>query len=293
MSRSEQVFGELAGCYLPVLENIYSFLNDNTFKYGFVVSSQYDEILRTNLPSAIQIYWQEILLMSHMASVTSLLRSRALLRGTCQAVDDGNALAFASCFRGFLEAASDTYDALGNVPETLIDHRLGITKNLTKQPGQALHIVEGIEDQLIHFLRARELSTNESAPASHKKKKTADYFESLEKTRQGPVRELYRQLCELSHPSEKSVSFFLRKELDGNQFLNPAGDPDFPYTIVSQHRVAVETAFQCGINASLMLLKVLNEFPFESLHTPILGDIKFTNMPLGRRIGKKLGQAQW
>jgi len=31
----------------------------------------------------------------------------------------------------------------------------------------------------------------------------------------------------------------------------------------------------------------------ESLHTPLLHDIKFTTLPLGRRIGKKLGQAQW
>ena len=293
MSRSEQVFGELAGFYFPVLENICAFLKENTFKYGFVVSSQYDEILRTDISSAMQIYWQEILLMSHMASVTSLLRSRALLRGVCQAVDDDNALAFACCFRGFLEAASDTFDALGNVPESLVDHRQVIIKNLTKQAGQEVQVIAGIEDQLIHFLRARELSKNESAPASHQKKKTADYFESLEKTRQGPVRELYRQLCELSHPSEKSVFFFLRKEPDGNQFLNTAGDPNFAHNIVSKHRAAVDTAFQCGINAGLLLLKVLNEFPLESLHTPLLHDIKFTTLPLGRRIGKKLGQALW
>jgi hypothetical protein len=293
MTRSEQVFGELAGFYFPVLEKVFAFLNDNTFKYGFVVSSQYDEIIRTDPELAVQIYWQEILLMSHMASVTSLLRSRALLRGACQAVDDDNALSFTCCFRGFLEAASDTYDALGNVPETLIDNRQAIIKNLNKQAGKVIHTIGSIEDQLIHFLRARKLRNGELAPASHKKKNTADYFVSLEKTNQGPVRELYHQLCNLSHPSEESVFFFLRKEPDGHQFLNPAGDPNFAHNIVSKHRAAVDTAFQCGINAGLLLLKVLNEFPLESLHTPLLRDIKFTALPLGRRIGKKLGQTQW
>lgn len=292
MSRSQQVFGKYGEIYIPTLESLYAFMKNNTFKYGFVVGSQYDEILKKDFPSAIQIYWQEILLMSHMASATSLLRSRAFLQSTCRAIDDDNALAFCSCFRGFLEAASDTYDALGNIPETLIDNRQSIIKNLTKQPGPAFSC-QDVEDQLIHFLRARELRTGESAPASHQKKKTVEYFESVDKTRQGPLRKLYRELCEISHPSEKSVYYFLRKEPDGHQTLNPDGEVNFAQFIISQHSDAVETAFECGINASLMLLKVLNEFPLESLHTPFLINIKFTALPLGRRIAHKLGKTQW
>lgn len=292
MSRADQALGELASFYIPTLEKVYAFLTENTFRYGFVVRQQYQEIAGADLLWALQIYWQEILMMTHMTSVTSLLRSRAWLKVTCQAIEDGNALAFAGCFRAFLEAASDTYDALGNIPETLVDNRHLVKRQLAKQPGPALQI-EGIEDQLIHFLRGREIAKGESAPAAHRAKQAADYFETLDKSRRGPVRELYHELCELSHPSEGSVFIFPQHQPDGHQLLNPGGDPNFACNVVAKHRNAVETAFECGINTCLLALKVLNEFPVESLHTPLLDQMCFENLPVGRRIKTKLGRSRW
>jgi hypothetical protein len=292
MNRTDEAFGELAGFYIPTLDNVYSFLTENTFKYGFVVRQQYEELARADLPRALQIYWQEILMMTHMTSTTSLLRSRAWLNVTCQAIEDGNAIAFAGCFRAFLEAASDTYYALGNIPETLIDNRHLVKRKLAKEPGPALQIA-GIEDQLIHFLRGREIARGESQPAAHRAKQAAEYFETLDKVHRGPVRELYGELCKLSHPSEGSVFIFLQHQPDGHQLLNPGGDPGFACKVVAKHRNAVETAFECGINTCLLALKVLNEFPIESLHTPLLDQIYFEDLPVGRRIKTKLGRSRW
>lgn len=291
MNRSQQVFGEPVRFYAPILEKVYAFALENTVEYGFVEEERFRKIAESSPSRMIQIYWQEILLRAHMAAMTSLLRSRSWLLGFVKAVDDGNSLVFAGCFRGFLEAASDTYDALGDVPEGLVENRKGILGNLKgKEP---FFGAEQLESQLIHFLVAREAAKGESLPPSHRKKQTADYFESVDKSRQGPIRELYRELCEFTHPSKASVDLFFDVQPNGVHVLSATGKPDLAEALVCKHHDAVETAFFCGINICLLTLKVLNSFPLEQLHTPLLDSFRFDRIPLGKRIAAKLGRKDW
>lgn len=230
--------------------------------------------------------------MAHLAAVTSLLRSRSWLRSAIQAIDDGSAIAFSACFRGFLEAASDTYDALGGVPEDLVKHRSDIVAQLTRRDG-SVFLAGDLEARLIHFIMARELAKGESAPESHRSKQASEYFVSLDKSRQGPIRAMYRELCELSHPSRASVFLFLQTENTGHLRLDQSKSKTAAVDILSRHDDAAATAFHCGINICLISLKALNEFPMEQLHTPLLDSIGFDNLPLGARIRTHLGKTRW
>lgn len=285
-------FGKFGPLHLASLEQLHTFAKANTFRYGFMVAEQYDEISKSEPAVAIQIYWQEILLMSHMAAMTSLLRSRAWLLGSCRAIEDDNFLAFSGCFRGFLEAASDTFDALEAVPLALIENREHILKYLLRRPS-AVIVIDGLEDKLIHFLVARELRKGEVVPSSHAAKKAADYFSSVEATRQGPIRELYRRLCDYAHPSKASVDLFIETQATGHQLLRPAGQQQHAMALLSEHRDALETAFFCGLNVPFLTLKVLNEFPIEALHTPFLSSFRFDAIPVGEHIRKLLGEDRW
>jgi hypothetical protein len=292
VTRTGDVFGKHGEFFLPILEVLHGSLSGRTVEYGFVVAEQFAEVVKADPVEGMRLYWDEMLQMVHMASATSLLRARAWLRASSQAIEDRNSLAFTACLRAFLEATSDTYDALHNVAETLAEHRQQIVRHLAKQ-AREISACGDVEDQLIHFLMAREVGRNEDVPPAHRRRQAADYFESVDRTRQGPLRDLYRELCEYSHPSHASVFFFMEELPDGRQRLAPAGARDLAVDLVTKHLPAVETAFECGINSPLLALKVLNEFPLPQFHTPPLSSFTFVGLPVGKRIGQKLGKAGW
>jgi hypothetical protein len=291
MKNTGNFLGDHIAFYLPILDGVKNFFAENTFLYGFYPPENFGAFIRDNPADGAKLYWEEILMMAHMASATSLLRSYHWLNAICDSINNKNQFGFASNLRGFLEAASDTYDAMGPVPETLIQQKELISLILSKR-GKTFATSAQLEAKLIHFLQAREL-LGESAPESHKVKKTAEYFESVDREKRGPVRKLYHVLCEISHPSEASVTLFLDQQSNGYRKLCVEGKYDIFADVHLKHSDAVVTAFSCGINIALISLKVLNEFPLEKYHTPILDNSRFDVFPMGERIKRTLKKTTW
>src|SRR5688572_24238752 len=99
-----------------------SFFSQYNCKYGFVDNDQWLDAAAIDPKAASAQYWLEMLFRSHMAAVSSLLRSHAWLQGMHRGIADRNVLVFAASMRGFAESASDTVDGLGSVAITLADN---------------------------------------------------------------------------------------------------------------------------------------------------------------------------
>jgi hypothetical protein len=141
--------------------------------------------------------------------------------------------------------------------------------------------LEELEDQLIHFQFARKLKKGEG-PDSHVAKRTREYLASVDSP-DGKLAALYTELCEIVHPAADSVLWAARA--DGEQIRISAGDDAAGIEdLGNRHAEAIKVSLMYGVNASLLLLKVLNRFPLEMLHTPELDRWKLDQLPAWTKI---------
>jgi hypothetical protein len=292
MKNTGNVLGDYIRFYLPILDGVKNFFAENDFNYAFYRDDFYTEIKQKDFAEGELIKVNEALMMTHMVAATSLLRGYYWLSEVSVSIINNNPFSFSACLRGFLEASADTYYSLNGVGESLVNNRESIISVLKKEGKYRINLSD-IENTLIHYLRARQVWKNEEVPNNHKRKQFAEYFEALDDGLRGDVAKLYNELSELAHPSEGSVSIFINENPIGIKSLNYKPKYDIFADVSLKHSKAIEKAFMCGINISLVTLKVLNEFPKECFHTPILDNSRFDVFQLGKRIKKTLNKATW
>jgi hypothetical protein len=290
-SKTQQVLGPEAAMYLDLLHDILSHLTKHEYKYQFMDNDAYFAFLKEDPPNATAWYWVEMLQRAHLAAATSLLRGHAWLSGVEHAIESDNALAFAACWRGFMEAAADTWDGLGSAPETLANYHRDVSVALSGH-AKAFPGCKELEDGLIHFAHARKLAKNEQAPESHEAKQPKEYFAQY-KGNSAAVYSFYNDLCGFTHPAMPSVSAFLGDCPDASIMLTPAQGQKQIATLVAKHLAVVPLMLTTGLNSPLVLLKIVNHFGIENLQTPRLNSFRFDSMPIGKRIAKALGKAEW
>jgi len=134
--------------------------------------------------------------------------------GVLLAQTNANALAFASCLRSLIEACADDYHGLGKAALTIGEHHKKIQKALAGTYPELL-LSEEVESGLIHFLYARKVGKAENAPETHRALKNTDYLRELDPS--GRVGGLYSLLCEIAHPSMRSMGWMIGE--DGSQLI--------------------------------------------------------------------------
>lgn len=124
-----RVFGEDGASFVPF---IYDFASQmRGFRYKFMPISEFQEL--HDMSRAMEIYWSEILQRAHMAAATSIMRTQRWLEGILWAADQPNIFSFAATFRGLIESASDTNDALAQASMSLASYRQIIQTALKRE----------------------------------------------------------------------------------------------------------------------------------------------------------------
>lgn len=206
-----------------------------------------------------RVYIIGILERSHLACMTFLARSHRWLNACGAALESSNILGFAASLRGFLESAADGFDVIGYLPETLKDsfeHIYALLYEADQRDAPAI-IIKELEDRLIHYAFAtRQPKIGPSMP-HHVAKSQADYIRAFEKFGTSGAKNLYADLCALTHPSSESVNCFL---IEGDHLVSFTAQHDDTAIeiILRTYEECIANMFQYSLNSALLALAYLS-----------------------------------
>jgi len=264
-------------CYLDFVRRIEhkNYIYYNNASFAMMVGN---EIFSGNIAESTQIYWKEILMRTHFTSVTSMLRNNKWINGIELSIESENLLVFASTLRGFLEAVSDSYFSLSSAATGLAENFCNIEKSIIGKQNR-FFTAGGLEEDLLHFEFASK--NDKSGLPNNKPLNVSTYIESIDLFGDAKIKELYSILCELSHPSSKSVTCFTSTIKDGdNGYILTCNNLDKQriITILQDYQNSVIYLLKLSFATPLACLKVMNLFNFEDVKSSYIQDCMFNKL---------------
>jgi hypothetical protein len=239
--------------------------------FEFMPIDQYKKLVECDTARAAQVYWREMLYRANLAAVTALARHARWIEACLRLYNtEPNYLGLACCLRGLLESAADTFHSLRVVPLTIASSRKMVERAVLGGLQTNDYLAEDLENQLIHFIYARRISARGQAAPGHKAETSTTYIQNLLSQNDVSVRELYKKLCELTHPAADSVVWMLKTspEFELLQF-GGTHDARFVRLLVDHHAKAIKTLAIIPVDISVCTLRVLNLLPLPEIHVPI------------------------
>ena len=284
------VFGASVGFYVPFLDKIWPNILSATYKFEDVTSFETNvrsgkySIAKTN-----EVYWRELLFRSHISVSGSLIRTCRLMDATVREYHASNVPAMASCARAMLEGVADSMEALIHVPLVLAERRDLVNQCISGSCHDQLYGCKVLEEAMIHFTHARRLRGEEkrSIPRSHEAKNTGEYLELLQRAEISGAKELYGELCQLSHPSASSVLYMFSSVGEGAFRVSAGNDVKQLDDLMSRYRLVFDAIPEVSFNPVLLCLRVFQEFAlFPPIHE--MFQINFNNVGGWAKIEKFL-----
>ena len=195
-----------------------------------------------------------MLYRSHIAVLSSLLRSCRLVDATAREYEASNLPGWASCARALIESVGDSIDVLQYIPLTVSENFHTIRSCIRGKEIHDCHTAKCLEDKLIHFAYARKLTGDErdKFPRSHRAEQTYTYRDELKKFQIGDIDTLYGELCELSHPAAASVQYmFSQSELNCHFSISDKNDMRHLDDILTRYRSSFDGLTVVAFNSIL------------------------------------------
>lgn len=245
---------EIAKSYRPLVNRILK--ESSGVKYSALFLEPNPEKAKANDFEVIRsVYLFGILERCHLASITSLARADRWLESLTTGGVYENVLGFAAALRGFLEATADAHDVMSVLPGSI--HKLFpylyLVFSGSSRVSKIMIAPKELEDRLIHYTYARKWPKNSTPYPHHVNKTNAEYIEKFEKFGVPGAKQLYSELCELTHPAAASVWCFLR-EFDDSIVLDCNQDGALVFDILTRFEKTIENLAQFSLNPALMSL---------------------------------------
>ena len=280
-----RLFGPIAEEYLQltcvVLDRAkviqYCFISDDIWKDWHAKG-------RLTADETNKIIAFEILMHAHLAAVASLARSQRWMTATARGYEECNYLAWAAGLRGLIEATGDAMHSLGPIAHYL-------AWNLSLLDGCLAGRCDGIlnatplEDLLIHFTQARMLDKDEkrSVPKSHEAQSAAGYAREVEGAGLKGAKQLYDQLCRVTHPAKASIDFMYDRDSSGKFCVSLSNDRRAMDEVISSHSDVLEGLPSLTFNPALLTLRVLQKFKAFP-RQPEMRKFNFQNAPAWQKL---------
>lgn len=248
------------------------FIMDNDEFHAVMMKKQF---ARTNA-----IYTQEILFRSHIAAITTIIRNEKWIDGIVLGIDNSNYYVFSSSLRGLTEAAADSVYTLQLVPLTIAQNYYMMQEALHEKIDNVIVCSEELESALIHFTHAMKQSKKANVPYYHKAKTSKEYLSELNIDGSGDVNNLYDELCQVTHPAERTVAMFthLIEGTEDKYTIRTNLDLLLIKELINKHSRAFSVIFEMSFNSALLTLRVLNMFNDKRIYTKGVDDINFENV---------------
>lgn len=219
-----------------------------------------DDFLKVGSIEEMQlIYWSEIVQRIHVCGATSIKRVKKWYDAIQLAYQAKNYYAFCSAIRGLVEACCDTFYTVDRIINPICSAFAAIEVALNGKAKKVL-LCESVEDDLIHYIFARKLTKSEKDKSlpSHNAKQVTAYLESVQ---DHGVRDLYAEMCQVSHPSQVSLVPFLLSTQEHSLLLHRSDvDDELNKHLLRRHKGAILTASNFAVLPAMCLLKYINEF---------------------------------
>lgn len=271
--------------FTDILDAINAF--EHEYVYRFIDNSEYQDLIhQKHVREANKVYVEELLYRCHLAAITTLLRNEKWMQGIASSVQHNNYFVFSSSLRGLVEAAADSHYCLVHVPGTLRDHFLPFSSALQGKFDAGLIVCEKLEDVLIHYSHGKKQPKTPGAPVSHFAKPSQEYLRSLDDPNCTHVRDLYSELCEVTHPAGRSVAMFIVRESISSQDYRIRRDlgGTLIKDLLKRHDRAFVNVFQMSFNAALLSLHMLNRFEDRRFYTPGVAQVDLSGVPAFREL---------
>jgi hypothetical protein len=279
---AEKLFGANGAAVARALDVLVANLGKH--EYIYMPEEQFVPLIESAVPEAMKVYWTEMLYRAHAAAAVSAIRNQRWLSGAVAAADAENFPAFAGCFRGFLESATDAKHTMNLVPLTLAEHSHIIGKALAGQLN-TLAVNGELENELIHFSHARRVRKSEGAPLSHAAKPAAEYIRLFEEGIHGKLKDCYSLLCEVTHPAYLSVITYLDEVEPGERYqLTTSTDAAAIAEFCKFFADTIEMLLMVGVNGAFITLEVLNRLPLSAVHTAGMKKLDLRRFPVWSKI---------
>lgn len=232
-----------------------------------------------NVQESQKIYWQEILRRVHFASVISLIRSKKWLDGIIFGMETKNLLVFCSSLRGFLEATVDSYYSLEALPTSMA---LNFKKINLAVKGElnSLFFCGEIENKLIHFQFAKKGKRGKDAEVNIALS-NVEYIKKFDLENKG-TKELYSDLCEVTHPASDSVNCFTNEKVVSENYSYIVTGIDTDGTkileLINKYSTQIEELLKIGIGLYCICLKILTLFDYEEVHSDYIDKTIFSKL---------------
>ncbi|BBF41927.1 hypothetical protein lbkm_0607 [Lachnospiraceae bacterium KM106-2] len=252
----------------------YEYTNIDGFMYIFT-----EGFFNGDIRKAQQIYWKEILLRAHFAAVTSLIRNEKWLTGVIMGISTRNLMVFSSSLRGFLESTADSFFSLESLPTSLALNFKNINLAIKGELNQ-FFVNDDIESRLIHYQFAKrgKKGVDEKSSIAHT---NAEYINDFDINKIG-IRDLYAELCEVTHPAANSVKCFTQEKIISERYsylvTSTEADYDVISEIITEYSNQIEYLLKGGISLYCICLKILTLFDFEDIHSEYINESIFESI---------------
>ena len=274
------VFGEVAEYSLEVYRRIRQEICNNKYQYIFYSNEGFiSEALKNGPGWTNQYYCMEILQRIYLASLTGYFRQQKWLDGVCSGVSTNNYILFCSSIRGFLEAATDYYDALECIPLTLAENFKLMSKAVKGEITDSIIGFEELENILLHFQEASRQS--QEAGRIYSPKSAKAYMES-KNLKSLNLYECYGDLCEVTHPANSSLNLFL----NADDYIYTFADQDtkLMQSFVDKYSKPLSDLYMRVENICVITLQVLNLFQIEMYYSQAAASLNTENLKIWDKI---------
>lgn len=295
---TKNIFGNVGFNRINYMGDLASRLPIYTYK--FMGIEEYKAELLNNFDEGSKVYWLELLERAHWASITTIYRTLGWASGTANAYLDSNYLLFCAGFRGFLESSVDSFYSLINVPESFAKLFSQIKSILNGIRPKEMILYENLEDFLIHFTYARNPKNvkNDAAqtgleyPPSHYAETIRTYINGFDKHKD-ELHKCYSELCEITHPSMRSVFMYVAESNDNYKTLRVRNN--FNEVLIldfcSRYKELAEYLASILFNTTMITLKVINAFDIPEIETPYVDHLNFSHIELWKDIKKSISES--
>jgi len=256
--------------------------------YKFTPDDEYLKL--SNIAEFQLLYWGEIIQRLHICSSTTIFRLRKWYDAMEVAYKATNYYGFCSAVRGLLEACSDSFSTLGTVIFPIAGVYKHVQLALTENADKLLTCGE-VEDELIHYTHARKLHATEKgvAPPSHRAKNVTDYLDTFKNP---SIKELYGELCQVSHPSAMSLNPFLMSIDNEHIALHKTNiDGELIKDLLDRHKKTIYEASGYAISTALCGLRLINLLDLPYVENLKLKDHIFKSLdgyPLWKQVAEEI-----
>lgn len=209
-----------------------------------------------------KVYLLGVLERCHITSIASLARTNGWLASSVSELENGNLLGFSASLRGLLEATADTHDAAAVMTEHLYNLFPFIYLRLQGNNTAPSVILQLLEDKLIHYSYAHWQAKRSETLPEHTNKLNSEYIDAIEKSGAAGAKDLYRVLCDLTHPAAPSVSCFL-KETEREITLDFSQVKRIINEIISDYEETIKSLVSNTVNSALVSLVVLRKLGYD------------------------------